>query len=72
VRGEVVAQALGANVGNAVALRIVPADLRRPGEVQAQAVRRTEPWAFAEQNDHHARLEALADFVGNRHATLFD
>ena len=28
--------------------------------------------AFAEQNDHHARLEALADFVGNRHATLFD
>src|SRR5690606_3524300 len=50
VRGEVVGEPFGTDVGDAVALGIVATDLRRPGEVEAQTVRRAEARAFAEQN----------------------
>src|SRR5690606_14408348 len=73
VRGEVVGETFGADVGDAVALGVVAADLWRPGEVEAQAVRRAEAGAFAQQDHRHARLESLADLVSNNgHTALFD
>src|SRR5690606_39011542 len=72
VRGEVVGETFGADVGDAVALGVVAADLWRPGEVEAQAVRRAEAGAFAQQDHRHTRLESLADLVSNGHTALFD
>src|SRR5690606_42070560 len=45
VRGEVVGETFGADVGDAVALGVVAAGLWRPGAVEAQAVRRAEAGA---------------------------
>ena len=70
VGGEVVAQAFEADVGDAVAVGIGAPDLGRIGEVQTQTVRRAQAGAFAEQHDHHLRLQPLAHLVTKRDAAL--
>src|SRR3989338_3329317 len=52
VGGEGIGQASGGTIENAVSFAVHPADPGLEGQVQAQAVRRTQARAFADQHHH--------------------
>ena len=54
--GGVVGQAVGVDVGDAVSLRIPPADVRLVGEIDAQAVGDAEAGTLTDQDGADIRL----------------
>ena len=66
-----VAQAFEPDIGDAVAIRIVQADLGCVSEIQAQAVGGAEAGAFADQDHRHLGAEPLRHFIGDGHPALF-
>jgi len=72
VRGDRIAETLGANVGDAVAFRLGAARARLPGEIRSQAIGRTQAGTFANQDHYDSRAEDLADLVADCDASLSD
>ena len=70
VGGFGVAQAFGADVGDAVALGVGAARARLPGEVDAEGVRRAESGALADEEHSELRVEELADVVGEGYSRI--
>ena len=58
------------NIRDAVALRIRAAYARRPGQIHAEAVGRTESGPLSDQHDHHRRSHPFANFIANRDSSL--
>src|SRR6185437_7312430 len=65
-----IAHAFGPDVGEAVALAVLPADGRGPGEIDAEAVGRCEAGPLADQHGNERRIERRADLIADRHAPL--
>ncbi|MNE13319.1 hypothetical protein D3C80_1061510 [compost metagenome] len=68
--GHAVAEALQAHIGDAVAVGIGQTHPGRIGEVQAEAVRRAEARALADEDHHHLRAEQFRHFIRHRDAAL--
>ena len=70
VGGFGVAQSLGADVGDAVALGVSAAGAGLPGEVDAERVWRAEAGTLADEERGELRVEELADVVGEGDACV--
>ena len=68
--GLVVTQAGGPHIRNAIAALVGQANLRRPRQIQAHAVRGAEPGALADQYQHHLRAQQLPHFISERDPAL--
>src|SRR6266567_7370895 len=70
--GGIVAQALGPDVRNAVAVRVGAGGTGFPGEVNSQAAPRTEPRPLPYEHHSKRRVQAFGDFVANGDPPLLD
>jgi len=70
VRGLGVAETLGPDVRDAIALRVRAPHPRLPGEINPQAVGGTQARALADQHRDHLGVQPLADLITKRHARL--
>src|SRR5258705_13728751 len=61
--GLLFAQSQRANVGNTIALRVGVAASWRIDQISSQAVRRNQPWTFAQQDESELRAEQLSNMI---------
>ena len=60
------------DVGNAITFSIRAACLRRPGQIHAQAIGRTQARPFADENDRKLGVDSLSNRIADRHPSLLN